>query len=72
MKEIKATNQEPKRINVFLRDEGVGSRRTIDTYVTGGQVTINGKVASLGDKVNHNDIVTVKSVAKDLVYALSH
>ncbi len=72
MKEIKATNKEEKRINVFLRDEGVGSRRTIDDYINQGFVTINKKQASLGSKVHYNDVVTVKSIAKDLVYALYH
>ena len=70
MKEIKATNKEPKRINVFLRDEGIGSRRTIDSYVTEGYVTINGKIATLGDKVSHNDKVTVKSIARSRLCAL--
>lgn len=70
MKEIKATNKEPKRINVFLRDEGVGSRRTIDDYITQNLVTINKKTATLGSKVHHNDMVTVKSITKDSVYAL--
>ena len=72
MKEIKATNKEPVRINVFLRDEGIGSRRTIDNYITQGFVTINKKQATLGSKVIHNDVVTVKSITKDAVYALYH
>ncbi len=72
MKEIKATNKEPVRINVFLRDEGVGSRRTIDDYINQGFVTINKKTAVLGSKVHHNDLITVKTLAKDLVYALYH
>lgn len=72
MKEIKATNTEEIRINVFLRDEGLGSRRTIDAYISQGHVTINGKTASLGSKVKKNDTVTIKTVAKDLVYALYH
>ncbi len=72
MKEIKVTTKEEKRINVFLRDEGIGSRRTIDDYITKGYVTINKQLATLGSKVKHNDIVTVKTLAKDLVYALYH
>lgn len=70
MKEIKATHKESKRINVFLRDEGFGSRRTIDDYIIKSYVTINGKLATLGSKVNHDDVVAVKSVAKDAIYAL--
>lgn len=72
MKEIKATNNDPVRINVFLRDEGMGSRRAIDTYIKNGFVTINGKLASLGSKVSKKDTVTIKQVKKDLVYALYH
>ncbi len=72
MKEIKAINKEPKRINVFLRDEGLGSRRDIDRSIEKGLVQVNGKPATLGSKVVHKDIVTIKTVAKDLVYALYH
>lgn len=72
MKTITATNKEPLRINIFLRNEGIGSRRTIDDYVTKNYVTINKKPATLGSKVSHGDIVTVTSIAKDLVYALYH
>lgn len=72
MKEIKATNKEPIRINVFLRDEGMGSRRTIDKYIEDGNILINGKAATLGSKVSKNDLVTIKTVKKDLVYALYH
>ncbi len=70
MKEIKATNHDLKRINVFLRDEGIGSRRSIDTYIEQGNVMINGKRATLGSKVAHHDIVSVKTITKDLLYAL--
>jgi len=70
MKEIISTNKEEKRINAFLRDEGIGSRRTIDDYIEKGYITINGKPATLGSKVKKGDKVEVKSPQKDLVYAL--
>ncbi len=70
MKEIKVKSKDPIRINAFLRDEGVGSRRTIDDYITKNYVTINNKPATLGSKVSENDIVRVKAISKDLVYAL--
>jgi 23S rRNA pseudouridine2604 synthase len=72
MKEIKADNKEPKRINAFLRDEGIGSRRNIDDYIEKGYVHINNKPASLGSKVSRGDTVTVKTIKKDLFYALYH
>lgn len=72
MKEIKATNKEPKRLNIFLRDEGFGSRRAIDDYITKGYITINKTPATLGSKVKRNDIILIKTIAKDMIYALYH
>ena len=72
MKEIKVTSTKPERINVFLRNEGVGSRRTIDDYIQKGYIHINNKIATLGSKVSHGDMVQVKHITKDLVYALYH
>ena len=70
MKELHVTNKEEKRINAFLRDEGIGSRRTIDSYIEKGYVTINGKPATLGSKVKKGDTVAVKELHKELRYAL--
>ncbi|MFA6608717.1 MAG: pseudouridine synthase [Candidatus Paceibacterota bacterium] len=70
MKEIKSTSKEPVRINIFLRDEGVGSRRTIDDYITKNYVTINGKQATLGSKVLYGDKVSIVHPHKELIYAL--
>ncbi|MEN9338182.1 MAG: pseudouridylate synthase specific to ribosomal small subunit, rRNA pseudouridine2604 synthase [Candidatus Parcubacteria bacterium] len=70
MRELLATYKEEKRINVFLRDEGIGSRRAIDEYIEQGYVTINGKQAVLGSRVSHGDKVCVSYPTKDLVYAL--
>lgn len=72
MKEIHSTTKEEVRINVFLRDHGIASRRAIDDAVTKGNVLINGTKATLGSKVKKNDVVTIKTVTKDLVYALYH
>ena len=70
MKEIIVTTKESIRINAFLRDQGVGSRRTIDDYITRNYVTINNKPATLGSKVSENDVVRVKNIEKELIYAL--
>ena len=72
MKEIKVINKIEERLNVFLRNEGVGSRRTIDDYISKEYVTINGKPAVLGSKVKKNDVVRIKMIPKDLLYALYH
>jgi 23S rRNA pseudouridine2604 synthase len=72
MIEITSHNKEPVRINTFLRDNGVASRRAVDTYINNGNVYINGTRALVGGKVNKGDIITVKTVQKDLLYALYH
>ena len=67
---IKVTSKIPIRINIFLRDAGIGSRRKIDEYIQNKFVTINNKVAVLGSKVKTGDIVSVSSPDKELIYAL--
>lgn len=41
----------PQRISKFLAQAGVASRRTVDRLIEQGRVTVNGKVAVLGQKV---------------------
>jgi pseudouridine synthase len=48
------------RLNKYLAQMGVASRRKIDEYTVSHRITINGKIAILGDKVNPDiDSVTV-------------
>ncbi len=55
------------RINKFLAECGVASRRQCDKLIEDGAVKINGKTALLGQEVNDNDSVTVngKRIVKD-------
>lgn len=48
------------RINKFLADAGVASRRQADKLVESGFVTINGVTAKNADRVEDNDVVCVK------------
>lgn len=47
------------RLNKFVSESGVASRRAADRLVEEGRITINGRVAVLGDKVNDGDVVCV-------------
>lgn len=47
------------RINKFLAEQGVASRRGSDEIIAAGRVTINGKVAQAGDDVKNDDTVLV-------------
>ena len=45
------------RINKFFTHHGICSRREADRLIESGRVTINQRVASLGDKVSHEDVI---------------
>lgn len=51
---------EPERLQKVLAASGVGSRREMEEWITNGWVTVNGRVAELGEKVTPDDHVTVK------------
>ncbi len=49
-----------ERVQKFISSAGAASRRQAEQFIKSGQVTINGKKAKLGDKVNpETDIVKV-------------
>jgi 23S rRNA pseudouridine2604 synthase len=45
------------RINKFFTEQGICSRRQADRLIESGAVTINGRVAKLGDQVRPSDII---------------
>ena len=50
------------RINKYLSDAGVCSRREADRRIAEGRVKINGRTAQMGDRVEENDAVSVDDV----------
>lgn len=50
------------RINKFLAEKGVASRRHADDMIAAGRVQINGKVATLGENVEETDEVLIDGV----------
>lgn len=60
------------RINKFLSESGIVSRRGADKWIEEGKITINGELATVGSQVAEGDIVCVdgKPVKKEeqLVY----
>lgn len=59
----------PIRINKYLAQKNIASRREADEMVRLGKIKINGKKAVLGDKVLEKDEVEVaKNFQKKLVY----
>lgn len=63
----------PIRINKFLALRGDSTRRGADILIEEKKVTINGRFASLGDKVNEKDTVIVKDAnKKEYLYFAYH
>ena len=55
----KKTDTEEIRLNKFLSDAGVCSRREADRWIEQGKVLVNHEVAVMGQKVTLNDVVEV-------------
>ena len=50
---------EPERIQKVLARVGVGSRREVEARIRAGEIKVNGRVATLGQRLEANDRVTV-------------
>ncbi len=67
----------PERLQRALARAGLGSRRSSEELIREGRVTVNGRVATLGDKVETaKDVVRVDGsrvpLSPDLVYLAFH
>lgn len=47
------------KLHKLLAQSGLGSRREMETLIASGQVSVNGKIAKLGDRVGLRDLVRV-------------
>lgn len=56
---MKSLTQSDIRLQKFLADRGLGSRRKIETWITEGRVRIDGKLAQLGDRVNEKTRISI-------------
>ncbi|MFV0528822.1 MAG: pseudouridine synthase [Lachnospiraceae bacterium] len=71
---MKAEEDNDIRINKYLSEAGVCSRRQADAYIRDKKVTINGTIAVLGDRVTKADVVCVNQIPiqiKDKVVLLA-
>ena len=47
------------RLNKYIAETGVCSRRLADAWIEAGRVSVNGAIATLGTKLNEGDLVCV-------------
>ncbi|AMK14120.1 pseudouridine synthase [methanogenic archaeon mixed culture ISO4-G1] len=67
---------EGTRLNKYISEAGVASRRAADRLIEEGRVTINGRTAVVGDKVMEGDVVAVdgkqlKKEEEDIILAFN-
>lgn len=55
-----------ERLQKLLASAGHGSRRTIEDWIRAGRVTVNGRVAQLGDRASHTDEIRLDGRKLDL------
>lgn len=48
-----------EKIQKMLANAGLGSRRQIETWIDAGRITVNGKTATIGDRMTYLDKVCV-------------
>src|SRR5574339_914535 len=50
---------ETEKLQKVLARAGFGSRRELESWIEQGRVSINGKLATLGDRVSEKDVIRV-------------
>lgn len=58
-----------ERLQKLFAAAGLGSRRTVEEWIRAGRVTLNGRVAQLGDKAGASDVVCLDGKAVRLTSA---
>lgn len=56
---MKPVRQPGIRLQKFLADRGVGSRRKIESWITDGRIRVDGKLAQLGDRVDERSKIKI-------------
>jgi 23S rRNA pseudouridine2605 synthase len=62
-----ATGEIGDRIQKVLSQLGLGSRRQVETWIAQGRVRVNGKLASLGDRLKDTDQLVLNGRPVDLL-----
>ncbi len=70
MKIIEVESKEEIRLNKYLADIGVASRRLVDKLIDNKKILLNNKTATLGQKVKSGDKIKIAQDNKEYIYAL--
>ena len=56
-----------EKLQKVLARSGYGSRREMERWIGEGRVSVNGRTATLGDRVSHRDQIQVNGRAANIV-----
>jgi len=56
---LEETNENSVNLNKYISSTGICSRRAAEKFILEGRVTINGKIAQLGNRVFEGDVVNL-------------
>jgi len=56
---VEKTNENSVNLNKYISSTGICSRRAAEKFILEGRVTINGKIAQLGNRVFEGDVVNL-------------
>lgn len=48
-----------EKIQKVLANAGIGSRRQVEAWIQEGRITVNGRLATIGDRMTHHDKICV-------------
>jgi len=65
------SDNQPPRVQKFLANWGVASRRTIEEWIEQGRILINGREAKLGDSLRERDEILVLDIDQTVLYRAS-
>ncbi len=69
VQDVEVSSPQDEKLQKVLARAGVGSRREMERFIEKGRVTVNGQVASLGDRVQLTDRIEVDKKRIHLVTA---
>ena len=57
-----------EKLHKVLARSGIGSRREMERWIKEGRVTVNDKVATLGDRISEGDLASVDGTPVNLIF----
>lgn len=57
-----------EKLHKVLARSGIGSRREMERWIKEGRITVNDKVATLGDRISEGDVASVDGAPVNLIF----